>query len=313
LGVRHHAQPDALARQALGRGHAAAPSLSAFVAFIFLVSMPDAARSDWSLATEAGVRHDSNVGNAQSYSDITADTVTFARVSAFQLFTVGEDYTVTVGGDLGGESFHALDGLSNASMEGVFALRKKWGLGAFAPWARIGASAGRTDYHDGYRNAWIYRATLASGRRIDARWNLWADYAYEQRAANSQEEVAPGLSGDAFSQNSHSLAVNLEYALRESIVLSLRVSGRHGDVVSTTEPNSKAYYSAKALAEDPAFGDEDYAYRLLGTSYGFRAGINYSPTAHTLLGFGFSHFETHADGDNRYMKSIPEITWDYHF
>jgi hypothetical protein len=292
-------------------GHA--PALSALVAFILLVSMPNAARSDWTLATEAGVRRDSNVGNAQSYSDIVADTVTFARVSVFQLFPLGEDYTVTVGGDLGGESFHQLDGLSNVSLQGVFALKKKWGLGAFAPWARIGASAGRADYDAGYRNAWIYRATLASGRRIDARWNLWADYAYERRAANPQEEVVPGLSGDAFSQDSHTLAVNLEYALSERFILTLRVSGRHGDVVSTTEPNAKAYYSAKALAEDPVFGAEDYAYRLVGTTGGFRAGINYSPTAHSLLGFGFSHFETHADGDNRYMKSIPEITWDYHF
>jgi hypothetical protein len=297
----------------LERGHSAAPGFGALVALIFLVSMPNAARSDWTLATEAGVRHDSNVGNAQSYSEIVADTVTAVRVSVFQPFLLGEDYTVTVGGDLGGESFHHLDGLSNASLQGVFALKRKWGLGAFAPWARIGASAGRTDYDDGYRNAWIYRATLASGRRIDARWNLWADYAYERRAANPQEEVVPGLSGDAFSQDSHTLAVNLECTLSERFVFTLRVSGRHGDVVSTTEPNAKAYVSAKALAEDPAFGDEDYAYRLVGTTFAFRAGINYSPTVHTLLGFGFSHLETHADGDNRYMKSIPEITWDYQF
>jgi hypothetical protein len=311
--VEHHALPDALSRQVLERGHAAAPSFSALVALMFLVSMPNAARSDWTLATEAGVRHDSNVGNAQSYSEIVADTVTAVRVSAFQPFLLGEDYTVTVGGDLGGESFHNLGGLSNASLQGVFALKRKWGLGAFAPWARIGASAGRTDYDDGYRNAWIYRATLASGRRLDTRWNLWADYAYERRAANSQEEVVPGLSGDAFSGDSHTLAVNLECALSERFILTLRVSGRHGDVVSTTEPNTKAYVSAKALAEDPAFGDEDYAYRLVGTTFAFRAGINYSPTAHTLLGFGFSHLETHADGDNRYMKSIPEITWHYQF
>ncbi len=275
--------------------------------------MPNAARSDWTLAGEAAVRHDSNVGNAQSYSDIDADTVTAVRVSVFELFPLAEGYTVTVGGDLGGEAFHKLDGLNNASLQGVFALRKKWGLGAFAPWARIGASTGRTDYRDGYRNAWIYRATLASGRRIDARWNLWADYAYERRAANSQEEVVPGLSSDAFSQDSHALAVNLEYSLSERCVLTLRVSGRHGDVVSTTEPNAKVYYSSKALAEDPAFGDEHYAYRLVGTTYGFRAGITYAPTVHSLLGFGFAHFETHADGDNRYMKSIPEITWDYQF
>ncbi len=312
-GVRLHVQRYALARQALERGDASAPILGALAAFILLVSMPMTARGDWTLAGEAGVRHDSNVGNAQSDSDIVGDTLIAARVSIFQLFPLSDGYSVTVGGDLGGESFHKLDGLSNASLQGVFALKKKWGLGAFVPWARMGASVGRTDYHDGYRNAWIYQATLASGRRITERWNLWLDYAYERRAAGAQEEIVPGLSGDAFSQNSHTLAANLEYALSGNFILTLRVLGRHGDVVSTTEPGAKIYNSSKALAEDPAFGAEDYAYRLVGTTYGFRAGIVYAPTAHTLLGFGFAHLETHADGDNRYVKSIPEITWDYQF
>jgi hypothetical protein len=105
----------------------------------------------------------------------------------------------------------------------------------------------------------------------------------------------------------------VDYALSASFILTLRASARHGDVESTSEPNAKAYHSTKALAEDPAFGNDGYAYRLVGTTYGYRAGISYSPTAHTLLGFGFSHLETHADGDNRYTKSIPEITWDYRF
>ena len=275
--------------------------------------MPNSARGDWTLGTEVGVRHDSNVGNAEPSSDIVADTIIGARASIFQLFPLAEGYSVSVGADLGGESFHRIDGLSNASLQGVFALKKKWGFGAFVPWARIGASAGRAEYRDSYRNAWIYRATLASGRRIDDRWNLWADYAYERRAANAQEEVVPGLSGDAFSQNSHTLGINLEYSLRENIVLTLRLLGRRGDVVSTTEPNAKIYYASRALAEDPAFGPEDYAYRLLGTTYGWRVGIGYSPTPHSLLGCGFAHLDTHAESDNRYMKSIPEITWNYQF
>ncbi|MEP6886171.1 MAG: hypothetical protein ABJC66_15600 [Gammaproteobacteria bacterium] len=259
------------------------------------------------------MRHDTNVGNAQPTSDIVPDTVIGARVSIFQQFPLSGGYSVTVGGDLSGESFHRLDGLNNASLQGVFSLKKKWGLGAFAPWARIGASAGRVDYRDGYRNAWLYRATLASGRRIDERWNLWADYAYERRAAKAQEELVPGISGDAYSQDSHTLGANLEFAVNERISLTLRLLGRHGDVVSTSEPRENIYYAARALAEDPAFGPEDYAYRLVGTTYGFRIGVSYSPTVHSLLGFGFQRLDTHAQDENHYMKSVPEITWDYVF
>ena len=275
--------------------------------------MPPAARADWTLGAEASLRHDDNVGNAQFDSDIVADTAIGARLSIFQLFPLGESYSVTVGGDLNGESFHRLTGLSNASLEGVFALKKKWGLGAFAPWVRAGVSVARSSYDGSYRNAWIYRPTLASGRRIDERWNLWADYTFERRAAHAQMDLVPGLSGDAYSQTSHSVGVNIEYALNEKFFLALALLGRRGDVVATTAPNPQIFYPSRALADDSAFGPYEYAYRLFGSTYGFRVGINYAPTAHSLLGFEFKRLVTHAEGGNDYTKSVPQITFDYGF
>jgi hypothetical protein len=297
----------------LERGRVSAGTLGAFAASIVLGAMPYAARGDWTLGAEADLRHDDNVGNAQSSSDIVGDSTLDARLSIFQLFPLGEGYSVTVGGDLGGEAFRRLTGLNNASVDGTFALKKKWGLGAFTPWARAGVSAGRWSYDDSYRNAWDYRATLASGRRIDERWNLWAEYAFEHRAASPRPQEVPGVSGDAYSQDSHHVAVNMEYSLSENSFLALGLLGRHGDVVSTTRAGAQIYNASRALAEDPAFGPEAYAYKLTGTTYGFRLGFNYSPTSHSLLGCGFERLETHADGGNRYTKSIPEISWDYRF
>ena len=170
-----------------------------------------------------------------------------------------------------------------------------------------------SSYDDSIRNARVYRATLASGRRIDERWNLWAEYSYERSSADAQPELVPGLSGDAYSQNSHNLGLNLEYSLNERTFLSLGILGRHGDVVSTTAPSAGIFYASRALAEDPAFGPEDYAYKLTGTTYGVRLGIDYSLTAHSLLGCGFERLVTHANGGNSYTKSIPQITWDYRF
>jgi hypothetical protein len=311
--VRLHVQRDALAGQALERSRMSAAGLSASAVLMLLGSLPYTAHGDWTVGAQAGVRHDNNVGNSQNSGDIAADTITAVRLSAFQLIPFGDSYSMSFGGELSGESFHRLTGLNNASLEGVFALKKKWGLGAFVPWARAAVSAGRSDYRDSYRNAWVYRATFAAGRRIDERWNFWADYAYERRAAQAQEEVSPGLSGDAFSGHSHNAGINAEYSLSESVSLAMRVSGRHGDVVSTTQPGANIYYDARALAEDPAFGDEFYAYRLIGTSYGIRAGVNWSPTAHSLLGAGFERLETRAGEGNDYNKSLVEITWNYSF
>lgn len=276
--------------------------------------MPYAARSDWTLGTQAGLRRDSNVGNAQLASDIVADSSLNARLAVFQFFPLDKGYSVTLGGNLGGELFRKLTGLNSAFLDGTLELKKKWGLGAFAPWARAGVSVGRSSYDDSYRNTWNYRAALASGRRIDGRWNIWAEYAFERLAASTQMGEESGLSGDAFSQDSHNIAAHVEYSLNESAFLAIGMSARHGDVVSTTtEDNLGAYYAARAIAQDPAFGPEAYAYKLTGTSYGIRAGINYSPTAHSLIGCGFERLQTHADGGNDYMKSIAEITLDYQF
>jgi hypothetical protein len=305
--VRRHMQ-----RHALGRASAA--TLGAYAALVVLGGVPLAAHGDWTLGAAAGVRHDDNVGNAQFSPDIVADTLIDAQLSIARLFPLDDGYTVTVGGDLGGESYHKLTGLNNVSLDAALALKKKWGLGALAPWARAAVSVARLSYDDSYRNAWDYRATLAAGRRLDERWNFWADYTYENRVASPQEEEVPGLSGDAYSQVSHSLGINLEYSLMESTYLAVGLLARQGDVVSTTlQPNATVYYVSTALADDPAFGPDAYAYKLTGTTYGYRVGLSYSPTVHSLLGCGFKRFETHADGGNEYANSIVEVTWDYRY
>jgi hypothetical protein len=282
-------------------------------ALILLAALPYAARSDWTLGADTSLRHDDNVGNSAGSYGMVGDYAFDARLSLFQLFPLGENYSVTVGSDLSGESFGRLTGLDNASLDGLVSLKRKWGLGAFAPWARAGISIGRTDYDDSYRNTWNYRATLASGRRIDDRWNLWGEYALEREAASTQTAQVPDVSGDAFSQNSQSAAINLEYSLNDRVFLGLGLLERHGDVVSTAERHVVSYEGARAVAEDPAFGPQAYAYRLLGTTYGFRAGVNYSATEHSLLGFGFERLNTRTDGGQSYTKSVPEIHWNYLF
>jgi hypothetical protein len=311
--VRPHLQCDTFAEQALKRGHNDAAALSALLSLLLLAALPNAARGDWTLGAEANLKHDSNVGNAQSSDDKIGDSSLAARLTLFRLFPLDDGLSITVGGDLDGEVFRKLTGLNNGELSGEVALKKKWGLGAFVPWARAGLSIGRSSYDDSYRNAWIYRATLASGQRLDERWSLWAEYAFERRAADPAEEEVPGLSGDAFSQTSHNLGLHLEYSLSERTFLGLGLLARHGDVVSTAEPGAKILDAAHALAEDPAFGPEAYAYRLTGTTFGYRLSVNFAATQHSVLGCGFEQLDTRAYESDNYTNSIAEVTWDYRF
>jgi hypothetical protein len=286
---------------------------SAAAVLVLLAAVPDTARSDWTPGVDARVRHDDNVGNAAYPGDFIDDTIIGGHVSLYQVVACGDGYSVSAGADLDGETFHRLDGLTNASLGGGLSLRKKWGLGAFTPWIRAGASFTRSDYRDDYRNASIYRATLAAGRRIDQQWNLWADYSFERRAAATQEQQEPGISGDAYTQQSHRISGNVEYALNEVLTLDAGLSVRHGDIVTTTLSEYRVYDAARAIAEDPAFGPDAYAYRLVGTTYSFRVGLDYSPTPHTLIQCGFQRFDTRAGGGNGYTKSVPEISWSYRY
>jgi hypothetical protein len=289
-------------------------SFTSLTALVILAAAPAAARADWSLASAAGLNHDDNVGNAQAASDIVQDYAVNARLSLYQLIALSGDLSLALGGDLAGEAYDQLDGLNSATIEGAVSLKKKWGLGAFAPWARAQISLGRAAYQDGYRDATLYRASLELGKRIDERWNLGARYSFERSAASPAPEVVPGRSGDAFSLDGNNLAATLEFALSERISLTAGALWRHGDVTSTSlVPWEYLYVAATAVAEDPTFGPNAYAYRLTGTTYGVKLGAEFFVSAHSSIGCGFERLETRAEGGNNYLKSVPEITWNYRF
>jgi hypothetical protein len=69
--------------------------------------VPDLARSDWTLGTDAQLRHDNNVGNAGDYANIVGDTIVdapgyrsfnyspLARITACQSAVISAASTTT--------------------------------------------------------------------------------------------------------------------------------------------------------------------------------------------------------------------------
>jgi hypothetical protein len=289
-------------------------SLAPLTALIILGTAPTVACADWSLSAAAGLNHDDNVGNAQAASDIVQDYAVNAHLSLYQLIPLSGDWSLAVGGELAGEAYDQLHGLDNASIEAAVSLKKKWGLGAFAPWVRAQFSLGRAGYQDGYRDATLYSASLQFGKRIDERWNLSAQYSFERSSATPGSDVVPGLSADAFSLDGNNLGATVEFSLSERISLTAGALWRHGDVTSTSlVPWDYLFVASTALAPDPTFGPDAYAYRLTGTTYGVKLGAEFFVTAHSTIGCGFERLETRAAGGNDYIKSVPEITWNYRF
>jgi len=289
-------------------------TLASLTALITLSTAAHTAWGDWSLAAAASANYDNNVGNAQAASDKVQDYAANANLSLYDLIPLGGGFGVAAGAEAAGEAYDRLQGLNNASINGTLSLKKKWGLGAFAPWSRAQISLGRESYRDGYRDATLYRASLELGKRVDERWNLWAQYSFERRDAAPASEVVPGRSSDAFSQDGNNLAATAEFSLSERVSLSAGFLWRHGDVTSTSlVPWNYLYVAATAVAEDPTFGPDAYAYRITATTYGIRVGAEFFATTHSTIGFDFQQLDTQAKGGNNYLKSMPEITWNYRF
>jgi hypothetical protein len=285
-------------------------SLSALLVFC---AASHTARSDWILAASAALNHDNNVGNAESTASMVADTRADANLSLLRQMPFGDGFSLVAGGDLSGQLYDHLSGLNDASVDGLLSLKKKWGLGAFAPWSRAGVSIGRVDYDDRYRDATLYSVSVEAGKRLDDRWNLWAKYAFERRRAAPAPSDIYGVSSDVFSQRGRSFKVGVQYSFSERMSLGFGSLLRHGDVISTTQPGADIFANSKAVAPDPTFGPDAYAYRLMGTTFGARLGMEYSLTAHSLIGIGFQRLDTHARGGNNYGDSMPELTWNYQF
>jgi hypothetical protein len=289
------------------------PIRASLLALLVFCAASHTARSDWILSASGALNHDNNVGDAAHTASMVADSRADATASLLQQIPLGGGFSLAAGADLSGQIYDHLSGLNNASLDGSVSLKKKWGLGALAFWSRAGMSVGRAEYADGYRDATLYSASLEVGKRLDERWNLWAKYAYERRRAAPAESEIYGVPSDVFSQRELTLKTGVQYALNERISLSLGSLLRHGDVISTTQPEAGIFANSKAVAPDPTFGPDAYAYRLEGKTFGARLGLEYLLSTHNLIGFGFQRLDTHARGGNNYTNSMPELTWNYQF
>ena len=150
---------------------------------IAVAAMPTAARAEWSFDAAAQARYNDNVGDAELASDILSDEILAAQLSLSQYLPIGHAYLFSMGADVQGEWYQHLRGLNDVGANASIALRRKFGLGAYAPWLRAAIGAGRNAVNDPYRNTTRYRASLGAGKRVTARLNLWLEYSFERRAA----------------------------------------------------------------------------------------------------------------------------------
>lgn len=285
----------------------------AFLCAISLLCASHVALAEWVGNTEVGIRHDSNINNAQLDNDIAGVSSLSADVLATGFFPLENGNSLSITGESRGEAFNHYTGLNNVSLGAALAFRKKWALGAYAPWTGLSLSSTHLNYANNIRNGWRNQIAIRGGKRIFERWDVRAEYMLERRTANTLPPDQPGISGDVFSQTSRAMTLNAEYTWSDSMFFTFGSLLRHGDVVASTRETTNIIYASKAIAMDPVFGPNFYAYRMNGTTYGLNVDMNFAVTPSSMLSASISRQLTHTEGDNNYAKSVQMVSWNYNF
>jgi len=257
-----------------------------------------ACAADWGIDISAGLSSDDNVTNAFEAADRKADTTAILDLAA------GLHHEIRPGTSFGlnfiseSATYMSYSGLTNLGLGVRGQLRKKFGLGAAAPWTALSVAALHRDYHDDNRDGWQYDASLAVGKRLDERWSLHAMAHYDRYAADEhQPQVIPGLSSAAYDVSGRSIGAGVSFLATEADTISLNAWWRNGSVTSVTHPDLEVLEYSDAVIQDAAFGANAIAYRIQATTTLFSLNWNRVLASGVAVNLGYAYRRSDTDND----------------
>lgn len=233
---------------------------------LLLAATSASARAEWLIDVDAGSLFDSNVNNGYEHEDIRADgALTFNGAGSYVATLSGAD-SLTLSADARSEVYHRFHGLNVLGGGGTAAYRHKFGLGSEAPWIRFSAAVAADDYRSDIRDGDRIALVAELGRRFSTSFDTAFGLTYERRYAKNDEPVVPGISGAVFDIRGQSIYARAGYAVDDRLLVGALLTLRRGDVVASTRPALEIFRASEAIAADPTFGPDFFAYRLRGTT-----------------------------------------------
>ena len=226
--------------------------------------LTNAAADDFA-SFESRIKHDDNVGNSRVRYAVT-DTVVTNTLRFGRTIDVGEDpYLLTFNGKLNNQTYHRLDGLNQLALGTGVDLKKKLGLGPYAPIVAANINFERQQFQQEDKNQSVQVLELRASKRVWDALNLSIHASTERRHAADNNSVKPGFSGAVYDGSNRQLSLSADYTWWANSILSLQYSIRRGDlVVSTITDSAAIIHVAKAIRPDPAFGSDREAYKVEG-------------------------------------------------
>ena len=260
---------------------------------------------------DAGVVHDSNLTRAHNAADIRPDAAATLAASLGEFYAPTGNDSLTFAAFIRGESYRRYHRLDNLVLGVRAHARHKFGVGSDAPWLALSLLASHDDYRDTLRDSNRVEVRAEAGRRFTRAVDGAAGIVFDRRYDSRGEPEVPGIPGDVFNLRGFGGYARAGYAIMDALYLGANVGVRRGDVVSTAQQSLPIFLATSAIAEDPVFGDDLYAYRLRGTTWTAGASASLALDDRSSLNLEYSDERTYAAYGNQYRSRIVRFVYAF--
>ena len=263
------------------------------------------------LRADADIVYNDNINNGATTDQKKSDTAASIQVNLGQVFALDGDAALSLAGTLAAQKFNHYDGLDNTALGVLASYSRKLGLGRDVPRLSLSASAAHADYRNSVRDGWAYQGNVGISQYLSERWQAHLAYIVYRFDSDSSTTEAANLSGAAFDQIAHSIAVDTTYFYDSRTALMVGYSRRSGDVTATTRPGLGVYRVSSAIEDDDVFGEGFYAYKLRAITHDIYAGLSESVGEHSSINLRYLRRLSYGREDFNYYNSIFSLSWLY--
>ncbi|MCC4118506.1 hypothetical protein LLG90_24410 [Aromatoleum toluclasticum] len=258
--------------------------------------------------------HDDNLTRAQLGRDIKGDLALSVSTSGGPRFQLTDYDSLSLKGTLAGTKYRHYDGLDNINASLALGYRRKFGLGPYVPQFALTGSATRLEYDSRLRDGWLYAAEAEASKRVSDRLALRAFVRSERRESDDvPERVVPFIRANVFDLRSRSAGIGADFAYDPRHLVSVGYTWHRGDIVSTTQRNLPIFLASSAIAPDPVFGDNTYAYTMQARTRVFSIGLSREVGHQSSVSLGYEYHDSHADGGIDYSGNLFRASYFYGF
>jgi hypothetical protein len=280
---------------------------------LFVACASDASYAAWQFDVDAGLLYDSNLTRAYAPADIRADGAVTLDVAAGSFWALSGADGLTLTADARTELYHRFHGLNLVDLGASAAYKHKFGLGYAAPWIALSVAAAHDDYRGDIRDSHRLEVRAEVGKRFTSDFDAAFGGRYDRRYARNDEPVVPGIPGNVFDLRGESVYARAGYAITDRLLLGAELSVRRGDVVATTRPDFDIFVVSDAIAADPTFGPDFFAYRLRGTTDTAKLSASWALDERSSLNVVYLEERTDAAGGVYYRSHSADLVYAWRY